>query len=135
MPGTRESGSKSVKFDRCGRRTTATSMTPTPGWQYWNKDPQFAERVFQNTREIIRRDRNHPSVLMCVPAFETWSPERPALHTVTVSAGTERIVERFGIREISTDGNRLLLNGKPLFLKGVNRHEFHPEFGREELYA
>lgn len=29
----------------------------------------------------------------------------------------------------STDGNHLLLNGKPLFLKGVNRHEFHPEFG------
>jgi len=37
-----------------------------PGWQYWNKDPKFGELVHQNTREMIRRDRNHPSVLMRV---------------------------------------------------------------------
>lgn len=35
-------------------------IVATPGWQYWNKDPQFAERVHDNTRSIIRRDRNHP---------------------------------------------------------------------------
>ena len=89
--------------------------------------------AFDTSRAPVERQlaivHNRAGLRLAVPAFETWSPERPALHTVTVSAGTERIVERFGIREISTDGNRLLLNGKPLFLKGVNRHEFHPEFG------
>ena len=39
-------------------------IVATPGWQYWNKDPKFGELVHQNTREMIRRDRNHPSVLM-----------------------------------------------------------------------
>ena len=51
-------------------------IVATPGWQYWNKDPKFAERVHQNTREIIRRDRNHPSVLMWEPILnETRYPK------------------------------------------------------------
>lgn len=51
-------------------------IVATPGWQYWNKLPIFAERVHQNTREIIRRDRNHPSVLMWEPILnETRYPK------------------------------------------------------------
>ena len=50
-------------------------IVPTPGWQYWNKDPKFAELVYQNTRDIIRRDRNHPCVLMWEPILnETRFP-------------------------------------------------------------
>ena len=51
-------------------------IVATPGWQYWNKkNPDFEARVLQNTREIIRRDRNHPSVLMWEPILnETRFP-------------------------------------------------------------
>ncbi len=50
-------------------------IVATPGWQYWNKDPKFGELVHQNTREMIRRDRNHPSVLMWEPILnETRYP-------------------------------------------------------------
>lgn len=50
-------------------------IVATPGWQYWNKDPEFAQHVHQNTRDIIRRDRNHPSVLMWEPILnETRFP-------------------------------------------------------------
>lgn len=50
-------------------------IVATPGWQYWNKAPEFGERVQQNTRDIIRRDRNHPSVLMWEPILnETRFP-------------------------------------------------------------
>jgi hypothetical protein len=31
------------------------------GWQYFGKDPAFAEMKYQETRQLIRRDRNHPS--------------------------------------------------------------------------
>lgn len=61
-------------------------IVATPGWQYWNKDPQFAERVFQNTREIVRRDRNHPSVLMWEPILnETRYPEDFALKSLQLT--------------------------------------------------
>ncbi|MGL5682309.1 MAG: glycoside hydrolase family 2 TIM barrel-domain containing protein [Marinifilaceae bacterium] len=48
----------------------------TPGWQFWNKDPLFAKRVYGNVRDMVRRDRNHPSVLLWEPILnETWYPE------------------------------------------------------------
>lgn len=51
-------------------------IVATPGWQFWNKtDSGFEAHVLQNTREIIRRDRNHPSVLMWEPILnETRFP-------------------------------------------------------------
>lgn len=35
-----------------------------PGWQYWNNDPLFSSRLYRVERELIRRDRNHPSVFL-----------------------------------------------------------------------
>ncbi len=61
-------------------------IVATPGWQYWNKDPQFAERVHQNTRDIIRRDRNHPCVLMWEPILnETRYPENFSLEALQIT--------------------------------------------------
>ena len=61
-------------------------IVATPGWQYWNKDPQFAERVHDNTRSIIRRDRNHPSVLMWEPILnETRYPENFSLEALRIT--------------------------------------------------
>ena len=47
----------------------------TPGWQFWNDDPIFAERVYDDIRNLVRRDRNHPCVWMWEPILnETWYP-------------------------------------------------------------
>jgi beta-galactosidase len=61
-------------------------IVPTPGWQFWNKDPKWGEMVHQNTRDIIRRDRNHPCVLMWEPILnETRYPEDFALKALQVT--------------------------------------------------
>ena len=61
-------------------------IVPTPGWQYWNKDEYWAELVHENTRQIIRRDRNHPSVLMWEPILnETRYPEDFALRALQIT--------------------------------------------------
>ncbi len=61
-------------------------IVATPGWQFWNKDPKFAEMVQQNTRDLIRRDRNHPSVLMWEPILnETHFPKQFALDALQVT--------------------------------------------------
>lgn len=64
-----------------------------------------------------------------------WDSEHPNLYTLKVELGTsEKIVEqvkkRFGFREIQIQGNRMLVNGKAVKLKGVCRHEMHPLTGR-----
>ncbi len=61
-------------------------IVPTPGWQYWNKDPKWGELVHQNTRDIIRRDRNHTSVLMWEPILnETRYPLDFALKALEIT--------------------------------------------------
>lgn len=62
-------------------------IVATPGWQFWNKShAAFAEKVHQNTRDIIRRDRNHPSVLMWEPILnETRYPESFALEALKIT--------------------------------------------------
>ena len=47
----------------------------TPGWQFWNEAPVFAERVYDDIRQMVRRDRNHPCVWLWEPILnETWYP-------------------------------------------------------------
>lgn len=48
-------------------------IVATPGWQFWNKDPEFARLVQENNRMMIRRDRNHPSVLIWEPVLNETS--------------------------------------------------------------
>ena len=61
-------------------------IVATPGWQYWNKDVGWDEKVHQNTRSIIRHDRNHPSVLMWEPILnETRYPEDFALQALQIT--------------------------------------------------
>ncbi len=46
-----------------------------PGWQFWNKEPQFEQYIYSNIRHLVRRDRNHPSVWFWEPTLnETRFP-------------------------------------------------------------
>lgn len=57
----------------------------TPGWQFWNKDPNFENLVYQNIRNMMRRDRNHASIFLWEPILnETWYPDYFAKHTVEI---------------------------------------------------
>jgi beta-galactosidase len=48
----------------------------TPGWQFWNKAPIFASRVYNDIRNMVRRDRNHASVWLWEPILnETNYPD------------------------------------------------------------
>jgi beta-glucuronidase len=71
----------------------------------------------------------HVRLSLPVPDFRLWSPESPHLHTVTVALADDAITERFGIRTVSVDGDRICVNGTPRKLLGYCRHEAHPEFG------
>jgi beta-glucuronidase len=55
-----------------------------------------------------------------------WSPENPKLYTVELSTETDHLTERIGFRSIAVRGTDILLNGKPLFLRGISIHEESP---------
>lgn len=51
------------------------AIEPIPGWQYFNKDSVFIRHTFRDIRRMIRRDRNHASVMMWeVTLNEAWPP-------------------------------------------------------------
>lgn len=73
------------------------------------------------------------SVPVAAPA--KWDPSHPHLYTLTLAlrrgAETlETVVRKVGFRSVSVSGNRLLVNGVPVKLRGVNHHEVYPESGR-----
>jgi len=61
-----------------------------------------------------------------VKGLERWSPETPKLYTVKVSAGQDAIDDLIGFRTIETRGTEILLNGKPIFLRGICIHAEAP---------
>lgn len=81
------------------------------------------------TRRNVPVAGNVAELELTVPGAKPWSPESPNLHTVDVRLDEDRVIDRFGIRTIEAAGRRILLNGEPIRLMGVCRHESHPEFG------
>ncbi len=56
-------------------------------------------------------------------ALELWSPERPRLYAVRVEALADALDEQIGFRTVRVEGENIVLNGQPIFLRGVCLHE------------
>ena len=74
-------------------------------------------------------------VVLSVPDAALWSPDAPTLYDLVVElthngVAYDRYLLPIGIREIKVAGDALLLNGRPIYLKGFGRHEDFPVTGR-----
>jgi beta-glucuronidase len=58
--------------------------------------------------------------------LKLWSPEDPKLYEVVIEAETDQVRDRIGFRSIETRGTEILLNGRPIFLRGICMHEEAP---------
>jgi beta-glucuronidase len=66
---------------------------------------------------------------------QLWSPKKPNLYILKATVSQAGIIKdefhtQFGVRTIQAVDDKILLNGKPVFLHGVARHEDHPDYGR-----
>ena len=52
-----------------------------------------------------------------------WSPQNPKLYKVDLTIGDGTLTDEIGFRTIETRGKQILLNGQPIFLKGISMHE------------
>lgn len=75
----------------------------------------------------LKADAPHPAL---------WSAEMPNLYTVLLTLKDkqgevlETLSSRFGFRKVEIKDSRLWVNGEPILLKGVNRHEVHPAYAK-----
>jgi beta-glucuronidase len=58
--------------------------------------------------------------------LQLWSPESPKLYAVEIASETDKVADRIGFRSIEVRGTDILLNGKPIFLRGISMHEEAP---------
>ena len=64
-----------------------------------------------------------------------WSPAEPKLYEVRVAFAGDIVIERIGFRTIETRGTEILLNGEPIWLKGICVHEDDLEHGKVSTEA
>jgi beta-glucuronidase len=78
--------------------------------------------------------KSHQEISLTLQRAVAWSPESPRLYTLDATLerkGTmfDRMSTPFGIRTIEARGRQLILNGKPLKVRGVNRYDEYGRFG------
>lgn len=88
----------------------------------------------QVASETIRKAKSDASVTLKVDSPEKWSAECPSLYRLmaTVSKNgrqIETIPVNVGFRKIEIKNSQMLVNGQPVLIKGVNRHEIDPDGG------
>lgn len=131
------------------RKVHFTPIRGTEGWSgrieaevenLGKKDLSLALRMTlagTQVTEKVQVRAESVSVVSCEAGYENveeWNPRTPRLYFLNAELWEkEQIVddyiERVGFREIGMKGSRLLLNGKPVFLKGFNRHEDYGTLG------
>jgi beta-glucuronidase len=76
------------------------------------------------THEKVSDGKGVASFAVRAPsALKRWSPEDPQLYDVIVSTEGDTVTDRIGFRIIDVEDSEILLNGEPIFLRGISIHE------------
>ncbi|MGN6533638.1 MAG: glycoside hydrolase family 2 protein [Ginsengibacter sp.] len=74
-------------------------------------------------KSITTNDSGFAAFQVNVKNISYWSPESPKLYDVVIKSNEETLNDQIGFRTIQTSGADILLNGKPVFLRGISIHE------------
>jgi beta-glucuronidase len=101
------------------------------GWLQLN-GPNLQEAVTiaipeAGLRKTFRTDANGRAEFSFAADLSLWSPENPKLYAVEVSSESDHVSDQIGFRSIEVRGTDLLLNGHPVFLRGISIHEEAPK--------
>jgi beta-glucuronidase len=93
--------------------------------------PQLQQRVTiripeAGIRQTFQTDSKGRAEFSFNATLTPWSAENPKLYDVVIASETEELADRIGFRSIEVRGSDILLNGKPVFLRGINLHEEAP---------
>ena len=91
-------------------------------------------QTFEWNIRIDEKDNYELNTVLEMEDVLEWNPESPNLYQMVLQLFVEDdiiddLIERFGFREVRISENNILLNGKKLRIKGVCRHEDHPDYG------
>lgn len=117
--------------------TVRTAASRNAGWYIVARllDAGGVEVVSARTR-VHSKLESRQHLDLAVPSARLWSPSDPylyslvlELHDASADACRDTWRTHVGIRTIQIEGDRLLVNGAPFLVKGVNRYENYPDSG------
>lgn len=115
-----------IHLDKAGRNITGHISASSAG----NAVISISQLNIRETVAVGGKNNTGTFTLPVPEKLERWSPDNPRLYPVTVTFGQDRIRERVGFRTISVKNGNVILNGTPVFLKGISVHEDHYKKGR-----
>jgi len=94
-------------------------------------DGEWAATLYDADKKVVAQlSGKSSSQAIKQSDIRLWSAEDPYLYTLVVKKGGDIRAKKVGFKEQKVVGNTFLVNGMPVKLKGVNRHETNPENGR-----
>lgn len=101
----------------------AIDLTTSSGWS----GKARAQIAGAGDAVQVQVSSGRASLSIDVPDARLWSPEDPHLYRLSLALDDGAVQDvyhlKIGIREIKVEGEKLLLNGKPVFLRGFGKHE------------
>ena len=92
-------------------------------------DAAGKEVASQTVRSWQESQPKQGGVVLHVNNPQKWTAETPYLYTLKIEYGHQVTTQRVGFRKVEIKDAQLLVNGKPIYIKGVNRHEMDPDGG------
>jgi beta-glucuronidase len=108
-----------------GEGSTIEGWVHVDGGQPGAKVEVEIPKLAASTSAVAGED-GRAAIHFAAPNLVRWSPENPRLYKVNVRAGQDALEDLIGFRTIETRGTEILLNGKPIFLRGVSIHAEAP---------
>ena len=104
----------------CADESQTTTLTITLG-----DETVFTKKISANKGEkkTVITDK------IKLDNINLWDADSPYLYNLVFSTNTDDLIDRIGFRKIEVKDQSILLNGRKIELRGVNRHEDHPDFG------
>ncbi len=100
------------------------------GWVKLNGAKQSEQVTIEipeaGIKKTITTDANGRAEFRVPAKLTLWSPENPKLYDVRIASSSDTVRDQIGFRTIETQGTKILLNGKPVFLRGISIHEEAP---------
>lgn len=115
------------------------SMTEIAGWVKINGTDQPQHVKIQipeaGVREVVSTDPSGYAQFRFPARLRMWSPSDPKLYRVVLSSADDTVQDDIGFRQIESRGTKILLNGEPIFLRGISIHEEAPYRGGRAFSA
>jgi beta-glucuronidase len=106
------------------------SLSEIEGWVKLNGAVATQEVTLEipeaGIKQLIITDSKGYGRFRFPASLHLWSPENPKLYQIMLRAASDALTDQIGFRSIEIRGSKILLNGKPIFLRGVSLHEEAP---------